>query len=139
VRVQPNGNVLVGWGAFPVFTEYTAAGRPLFNGRLTRGKGNYRAVRAQWTGRPATAPDVETQRRGDRLAVFASWNGATEVARWEVLAGPSADALQPAGSARRDGFETTLSAPGGSAVVAVRALDSGGNVLGTSEAVRPRS
>jgi hypothetical protein len=137
-RVQPNGNVLVGWGAAPVFSEYSASGRLLFNGRLTTGKGNYRAVRAEWTGRPATTPDIATQRRGDRLAVFASWNGATEVARWQVLAGASADALQPADSARRNGFETTLSVPAGQAFVAVRALDSAGNALGTSRVVRPR-
>jgi hypothetical protein len=138
-RVLPNGNVFVGWGAAPVFTEYTAGGQILFNGRLTKGKGNYRAIRAQWTGRPATPPDIATQRRGDRVAVFASWNGATEVARWEVLAGPSAEALQPAGSARRTGFETTLSVPAGQAFVAVRGLDSAGNVLGTSRAVQPRN
>jgi Arylsulfotransferase (ASST) len=138
-RVLENGNVLVGWGAAPVFTEYSASGRLLFNGRLTKGKGNYRAIRAEWTGRPSTPPDISTQRRGDRLAVFASWNGATEVARWEVLAGPSADALQPVASARRDGFETALSAPGGQAFVAVRALDSAGNALGTSRVVQPRN
>jgi arylsulfotransferase ASST len=138
-RVQPNGDMFVGWGQAPVFSEYTAAGRLIFNGRLTKGKGNYRAIRAQWTGRPAAPPDIATQRRGGRLAVFASWNGATDVARWEVLTGASADALQPAGSARRNGFETTLSAPSGSAFVAVRALDSAGNVLGTSRAVQPRN
>jgi hypothetical protein len=138
-RVQANGNMFVGWGQAPVFTEYSAAGRVLFNGRLTAGKGNYRAIRAAWTGRPATPPDVAAQRRGDRTAVWASWNGATDVARWEVLAGASADALQPAGSAPRDGFETALSAPGAPGFVAVRALDSAGNVLGTSRAIQPRS
>jgi hypothetical protein len=138
-RVQPNGNVFVGWGQAPVFSEYTAGGRLIFNGRLTRGKGNYRAIRAPWIGRPATAPDVAAQVREDRIAVWASWNGATEVARWEVLAGATADALQPVGSARRAGFETALSAPAGQAFVAVRALDTGGNVLGTSRAIEPRS
>jgi Arylsulfotransferase (ASST) len=137
-RVQPNGNVLVGWGAMPVFTEYSAAGRLLFNGRLTKGKGNYRAVRADWTGRPTTPPDIAARRSANRVAVYASWNGATEVARWEVLAGASADALQRAASERRDGFETTLSAPRDAAFVAVRALDASGNELGTSETIRPR-
>jgi Arylsulfotransferase (ASST) len=135
-RVLPNGNVFVGWGAAPVFTEFSANGRPLFNGRLTKGKGNYRAIRAEWTGRPSTPPDIATQRRGNRLAVFASWNGATEVARWEALTGASEAALQPAGSARRAGFETALSVPAGQPFVAVRALDSQGNVLGTSRVVR---
>jgi Arylsulfotransferase (ASST) len=138
-RVLPNGNVFVGWGQAPVFTEFSAAGRPLFNGRLTRGKGNYRAIRAPWTGRPATPPDIAAQvRSGGRIAVWASWNGATEVARWEVLGGASADALQPVGGGRRDGFETLMSAPADQAFVAVRALDAGGNVLGTSRTIEPR-
>ncbi|MGH2949065.1 MAG: arylsulfotransferase family protein [Solirubrobacteraceae bacterium] len=137
-RVQPNGNMLVGWGAAPVFTEYSEGGRMLFNGRLTKGKGTYRAVRAEWTGRPTTRPKVAAQRRGDRLAVWASWNGATEVARWEVLTGASEDSLEPAGSARRDGFETVMSVPAGGRLVAVRALDADGNVLGTSRAEAPK-
>jgi Arylsulfotransferase (ASST) len=138
-RVLPNGNVFVGWGQAPVFTEFSAAGRPLFGGRLTQGKGNYRALREPWIGRPATPPDVAAQtRRGGRVAVWASWNGATEVARWEVLGGASPDALQPVGGGRRDGFETLMSAPAGTDYVAVRAIDSGGTVLGTSRAIRPR-
>jgi hypothetical protein len=138
MRVQPNGDAFVGWGQIPVFTEFSPSGRVLFNGRLTKGKGNYRAIRAQWTGRPTTPPDVAARSGADRITVWASWNGATEVARWEVLAGTSPDALQPAGSARRDGFETALSAPAGQAYVAVRALDAAGNVLGTSRAIQPR-
>ena len=57
-RVQPNGNVFVGWGAAPVFSEFSSSGRLLLDGRLTRGKGNYRAVRAQWTGSPTTPPSI---------------------------------------------------------------------------------
>jgi hypothetical protein len=137
-RVQPNGNMFVGWGAAPVFTEFSERGRVLFNGRLTTGKGTYRAVRAQWTGRPTEPPKVAARRRGDRIAVWASWNGASEVARWEVLTGSSPESLQATGGRARDGFETAMSVPAGAAYVAVRALDRGGNVLGQSEAVRPR-
>jgi Arylsulfotransferase (ASST) len=136
MRVLANGNVFVGWGAFPVFSEFSPQGAFLFNGRLTRGKGSYRAVRADWTARPSEPPRAATQRRGDRLAVWASWNGATEVASWEVLAGASADALTRVSEGRRTGFETLLSAPGTAQFVAVRALDASGGVLGSSAAVR---
>jgi hypothetical protein len=136
-RVLRNGNVFVGWGAAPVFSEYSRGGRLLFDGRLTRGKGNYRAVRAEWTGRPATPPDVAARKRGDRVLVYASWNGATEVARWQVLGGADPAALAPLTSRARRGFETTISAPGGSRYVAVRALDARGAVLGTSRAIEP--
>jgi hypothetical protein len=137
-RMQPNGNLLVGWGAAPAVTEYTRRGDIVFDARFARaGDGSYRAIRADWTGRPATRPDVATQRRGDRVAVWASWNGATEVARWEVLAGEAPDALTAAASARRRAFETALSVPGRPRYVAVRALDAAGAVLGTSRTVTP--
>jgi hypothetical protein len=69
--------------------------------------------------------------------VWASWNGATEIARWEVLGGAGPDALAVVGGGARDGFETVLSGPGSHAYVAVRALDARGAVLGTSRVVQP--
>jgi hypothetical protein len=137
-RVQPNGNVFVGWGAAPVFSEFSAGGRLLFDGQLTRGKGNYRAIRERWTGTPATRPAVAARRtRAGRMLVYASWNGATEVARWQVLAGrPSR--LRGVASKARDGFETEITARSRASQVAVRALDARGRVLGTSRAERPR-
>ena len=137
-RMLPNGNQLVGWGAFPAVTEYTRRGRIVFDARFAGAHdGTYRAVRAPWTGLPATPPDVAAERRGGGVTVWASWNGATEVARWEVLGGDSPDALVPLASAPRRGFETALSAAGRPGYVAVRALDPGGAVLGTSRAVSP--
>jgi hypothetical protein len=135
--MQPNGNQLVGWGAVPTITEYTRRCRIVFDARFAgAGDGSYRAIRAPWTGRPLTRPAVAAQRRGSRLAVWASWNGATEVARWEVLGGASPDALAVVGSAPRSGFETALSAPR-SPHVAVRAVDASGTVLGTSRTISP--
>ena len=63
VRVQSNGNVFVGWGgAGPVFSEFSPGGRLLLDGRLTAGKGNYRAIRAAWPGRPERPPAVTAVR-----------------------------------------------------------------------------
>jgi hypothetical protein len=72
------------------------------------------------------------------VTVYASWNGATEVTSWQVLAGPGADMLQPVGSARRDGFETAIRVRTAEPYVAVQARDRAGEVIGTSRAVRPR-
>jgi hypothetical protein len=136
-RVQPNGNVFVGWGAAPVFSEFSAGGRLLFDGRLTKGKGNYRAIRERWSGTPKTKPAVAARRtRAGRMLVYASWNGATEVARWQVLTGRSASSLRGVASKARTGFETEIAAKAASRV-AVRALDARGHVLGTSRAERP--
>jgi hypothetical protein len=137
-RVQPNGNVLVGWGAVPMITEFTRRGRIVLDARFARATdGTYRALRARWVGRPTTDPDVAARRRGGRTAVWASWNGATEVARWHVLAGDSPDALERVGGERRNGFETAISVPGRHEYVAVRAVGRGGAVLGQSRTVRP--
>jgi hypothetical protein len=131
-----NGNVFVGWGSEPAFSEFSADGRLLFDGRLAKGNDNYRAFRSPWTGRPTTRPRAAVATlTGDRRRVVASWNGATEVARWEVLAGPHPERLRRVGSAAERGFETPMTIRSGPRVVAVRALDASGGRLGVSEPV----
>jgi hypothetical protein len=136
-RMQANGNLVVGWGAVPRITEYTRRGRIVFDATFPGAKdGSYRAIRSDWTGMPATRPDVAAERRGSRITVWASWNGATEVAAWELLGGNAPDSLVAVASVPRSGFETTLRAPA-SRYVSVRALDASGAVLGTSRTIQP--
>ena len=59
---------------------------------------------------------------GGATTVWASWNGATEVAGWRVLAGPSPGALQPVADAPRSGFETTIALPSPQQYVAPAAV-----------------
>jgi phage replication-related protein YjqB (UPF0714/DUF867 family) len=61
-----------------------------------------------------------------------SWNGATEVARWQLLVGGEAERLRAVRAVRKAGFETALIAPAGARYVAVRALARDGRVLATS-------
>jgi hypothetical protein len=68
--------------------------------------------------------------------VYASWNGATDVARWEVLGGSTNQTLSPVASADRNGFETAITMATSSTVVAVRAVDASGHELGRSSPVR---
>lgn len=136
VQTLSNGNVFVGWGSAPVFSEYTADGELIFNGRFPSGGTSYRAYRFPWIGEPSDPPDVAVERgSGGEVTVYVSWNGATEVASWEVLAGPSADELEPVGSAPREAFEIGIVVESDEAYFAARALDDAGEVLGTSEAV----
>ena len=65
-----------------------------------------------------------------------SWNGATAVRSWKLLAGPRAGALEPAGSKRKTGFETALEPPPGSRYAKAVALDARGKELGRSKPVR---
>ena len=74
--------------------------------------------------------------------MYASWNGATGIASWRVLAGPSPAQLTPVAGAAKSGFETTIATPGPEPYVAVQALnacrDGVGNLIDNKELTRPR-
>ncbi|MGA2008374.1 MAG: hypothetical protein ABSH27_12550, partial [Solirubrobacteraceae bacterium] len=74
-----------------------------------------------------------------QVTVEASWNGATTVSSWRVLAGASTTSLAPVTSAPRSGFETTISVHTGEPYVAVAALSPSGATLATSPAISPGS
>jgi hypothetical protein len=136
----PDGHVFVGWGSNPYFTEFDRNGRVLLDVRFgSGGADSYRAFRYPWTGRPSDRPAVVVRSTSDgQSVVAASWNGATEVARWRVLAGREPGRLQPLTMAAKDGFETSIRVPSSARYVAVQALDRAGGVLGSSRPV-PRS
>ena len=65
--------------------------------------------------------------------MYASWNGATQVAPGASRGGCSPGALQGSdGTAPRTGFETTLILASAPAYLAVQALNAHGKVIGTS-------
>ena len=106
------GGMFVGWGTSPAFTELSPKGTVLFDARFDAKSVSYRAYRSPWVGRPMTRPDVATTTLDSgQTAVYASWNGATEVARWQVLAGSSARDLRAARTVARRGFETAVALP----------------------------
>jgi hypothetical protein len=137
VQVLENGDVLVGFGAVPRITEFAPDGTIVFDATFSKGDDSYRAYRFAWRATPATRPAVAVAEGGGATAtVYASWNGATEVARWRVLAGLDADKLDPVGPPLlKSGFETTLRAATDDPYLAVEALDARGRVLGRSAAV----
>jgi Arylsulfotransferase (ASST) len=132
-QVLPDGHVFVGRGAQPYFTEFDAAGNVVYDARFYTSNASYRAFRQQWVAQPLDLPAVSTlPGDGDAVTVFASWNGATEVTRWEVLAGPGSSQLTRIAVADRAGFETAIEVRTTETYVAVRALDASGAALGTS-------
>jgi hypothetical protein len=137
-----NGDWFVGWGQVPDFSELSPSGQVLFDAHFPAGDQSYRDLRFAWTGAPAHSPAFAvTAGAGGAGRVYASWNGATLVARWRVLAGPSTTRLTTAAEAPRTGFETAISLPAAGVAgryVTVQALDAGGHVLGTAPvATRP--
>jgi hypothetical protein len=74
-----------------------------------------------------------------RATAYASWNGATEVASWRVLAGPTATSTKPIATLARAGFETAVVLPSSTAAgsyVSVQALSATGAVLGAAASRR---
>jgi Arylsulfotransferase (ASST) len=141
VQTLANGDVFVGWGSEPYFSEFSSSGQLLYDAHLHGSYESYRSYRFPWTGTPATPPAIAVGGGGANapVSVYASWNGATEVASWRVLAGPSPTQLTPVASAPKTGFETTLLTPGGvgpTTYVAVQALNGAGALLGTSPTVK---
>jgi hypothetical protein len=135
VQRLPNGDDFVGYGSRRWFTEYGPTGQVLFDARLAAGNSSYRTYRFPWSGRPAELPRVVA--KGKDVSV--SWNGATGVARWQLLAGPGAEGMTAVADAPAAGFETTIPASTTQPFVAMRAYDAAGNVLATSAPVkRPR-
>jgi hypothetical protein len=133
-----NGHLFVSWGSQRYATEFGADGALVWDGRLAIGYETYRGYRQGWIGRPTTPPALAARRGDNSTAIYASWNGATEVATWEVLGGAAPDALQSIGSAPRSGFETRIVVPGLHAYVQVHAKDAAGQVIGTSPVRRSR-
>jgi hypothetical protein len=133
----PGGTWLMGYGGLPDFTEYDASGHVLLDGTLGKNVQDFRTYLSPWTGHPMTSPSVSAKSAGaGALQVAVSWNGATDVASWKVLAGASSSSLAPVAAAPRSGFETTVKAPSGGPYVQVQALDASGNVIGTSSTVK---
>jgi hypothetical protein len=131
-----NGNWFVGWGQVSYFSEFSPTGQLLFDAHLPGHVESYRDFRFVWEATPAQPPDFVVQPAGGGAAtIYASWNGATRVASWQLLAGPSPSSLGPVVQVPRGGFETAIALPpGAGSYVTVQALDASGAVLGTGAA-----
>ena len=135
-QLLSNDNVFVGWGSQPYLSEFSRDGGLLLTASFPPERESYRAFRFSWSGHPTEAPAVAVERRSeDRVALYASWNGATEVAAWEVVSGPRPNRMESLGSIPRNGFETAMLAQSSHSYFAVQAKERSGGVLGTSAPV----
>jgi hypothetical protein len=134
----PGGRYMVGWGGLPNFTEFNSAGQVIFDAQLPSvvpmGEFSYRVYRETWSGQPSSPPAIAARTSGGATAVYASWNGATDVASWQLLIGASSAHMSVSSVTPKSGFQTTIPAPA-AALYQVRALSSSGSVLATSAAV----
>jgi hypothetical protein len=129
------GDVFMGWGQQPYFSEDNSAGQQIFDAHFTVPTASYRAYRFSWNAQPPTLPRLAVSANTNgSTSLYASWNGATDVSKWRVLAGPGARTLANIGDEAKSGFETGITVHNGSPYFAVQALGASGNVLGTSAA-----
>ena len=133
-QTLPDGNTLVGWGGVPAISEYAADGALLFDAHQPYDLIFYRAYRFPWHALPLTPPAVlaALNNTAEETVVHASWNGATDVSWWRVLAGANQRSLTAYAKIPDDGFEISTTLPKRYDYVAVQALDAAGRVLGSS-------
>jgi hypothetical protein len=135
-QVLADGGSFVGWGEAPYITEFSASGAILFDARLPPQGQSYRAYRFPWSGTPITPPSLVVSEDGAGVVTaHASWNGATGVHAWTLLAGGSSAALDPITTVPRGGFETAITAHTTSRWFAAQALGPAGQVLASSATV----
>ena len=142
-------HTFVGWGQLPRFSEFDRNSNLIFDAALPTGYNSYRAWRYEWDGKPDTAPTATatTTPDGDTV-VHAIWNGATDVARWDVLDASEDSDKGDDGNDRRhhgdrhvvssaewNGLDTTIQVDGFLPSIVVVARDREGHRIGQSAVV----
>jgi hypothetical protein len=133
LQALPGGDMFLGWGQQPYFSEDNASGQQDFDAHFVSPTSSYRAYRLPWSAQPPTAPALAiSPNPNGTMELAASWNGATGVSAWRVLTGESAGSLHVVGDVPRHGFETTVAVHSGDRAFEAQALGSGGQVLAST-------
>lgn len=106
----PNGNTMIGWGTtVPTLTEVTPEGHKAFELTMDLVHQSYRAYRFPWVGRPPWPPTVVMTPRDGQINLHVSWNGATDVASYQLYGGATPQTTNTLlGTQAKTGFETRL-------------------------------
>jgi hypothetical protein len=139
-QVLPNGNVLVGFGSQPFFSEYSSTGKLLLDAVWPGVDLSYRALfTPNWVGKPYYPPSGTVTKHHGRSTVYASWDGATQVVKWEVFAGHDRKHLKLVATHAKGGFETKIHLKRAYREYKLKAVGHRGHVLGTSGLFPKRS
>ncbi len=138
IEPLPDGHVFIGWGQQPNISEFTVGGALVLDAHRPL-RFSYRAYLEPWSAEPARRPAgavvIGPTQGADTLC--ASWNGATDVARWQVLVGTGPKALRVIATVPRTGFETRVAVRTAHRFFAIRAVDAAGRPLKVSRIARP--
>jgi Arylsulfotransferase (ASST) len=137
VQTLADGNTVIGYGGVPAISEYAGDGSLLFDAHQPYDMSFYRAFRFPWSARPSSPPAVLAglNDTGEETIVHTSWNGATGVSSWRLLAGKQPGSLAAQATISATGFESSTTLPAKYSYVAAQALGSRGQVLGSSRPV----
>jgi len=129
------GKSVIGYGGLPAITEFSRAGSVLFDAHLPFDMSFYRAFRYAWSAAPAAPPRIASNQNdtGEETVLHASWNGATGVTAWRLLAGKSEASLAVRATVPASGFETEAILPAKYEYAEAQALGAGGKLLGSSK------
>lgn len=137
MQTLPGAHEFIGWGGDKQFmTEFDSKGRVVWNAKLNSAlTDTYRAYKAKWHATPTSKPLVDAQAAAGKVTVSMSWNGATEVAKWRIVGGTSAEDLGEVGNVTWNDLESSGTFSTTATKFKVEALDAKGKVLGTSDVV----
>ncbi len=114
VQPLPNGDLMIGWGgaSTPNATEIKPDGTKVFELGFDSPYVNYRSFRFPWQGYPTWAPALVAQPGNASTDLTFSWNGATDIAKYEVYGGDFPQLMTPITEVPKSGFETSVSLAG---------------------------
>ncbi|PNS13755.1 hypothetical protein CAC42_3248 [Sphaceloma murrayae] len=166
VLSDANNNVLIGYGYEPAWSEYAADGTLLQDvvysplGLNRWSPDNYRTLKVNWTGQPTWSPKIapgpspnyrfrkehssfeialeDASGAFENTTAYFSWNGATEVTSWVVLASndtANLDLKHFWAEIPKSGFEDNCFVGSRTKFVAALAIDSHDNVLGMTRVI----
>lgn len=140
MQIMDNGKVMVDYGFFPAFTEFSPEGEVVCDVRLAPWLiwqagmvTSYRGFKTdRWVGKPWYAPVVSLN--PSEGVIYVNWNGATEVDRWVLQGtdwdGVGQDSYEDLDVQTKDGFETSFDILGDyPRYVRIVALDKNGETL----------
>jgi hypothetical protein len=146
VQRLPNGNSFLDWGAaypgtgyqFVTMTEVSADNQIIFELIFDQSYVSYRAFRFTWQGFPTTLPALAYKVDANGLNLGYSWNGATEVAAYEVYGGTNLKSLKQIEQQTKTDFETQShlsNLPKNECYFQVAALDQNGKEMARSNVI----
>lgn len=141
-----DGNTFVSWGApstaagfaYVSMTEVDPNNQVVFELSFDQPYVSYRAFRAPWQGTPDTPPALAYEVTSTGITLGYSWNGATDVAGYQVFGGSSPDSLQKIDEQTKSDFETQsrlTGVPQNECYFQVAAMDANGREMARSQVI----